>query len=83
MLGGAIYWRHELTDLLGGFNTNYESAADYDLYTRFAQHSTPRIIPDVLYHYTDHPDTDSHRNNVRQQAASVAIADRVGGGIAT
>src|SRR3954447_21694142 len=33
-LGGAVYWRRELTDLLGGFNREFDHAADYDLYLR-------------------------------------------------
>jgi glycosyltransferase involved in cell wall biosynthesis len=69
MLGGAIYWRRELSERLGGFNPEFTGAADVDLYMRFGRDSKPRIIPDVLYLYVDHPNTDSQRNAQRQARA--------------
>lgn len=66
VLGGAVYWRRTLSDRLGGFNPDFSGAADVDLYMRFGRDSAPRIIPDVLYRYTDHPGTDSRRNPTNQ-----------------
>jgi len=74
MLGGAIYWRKSLTDEIGGFNSEFDGAADFDLYTRFLNHSDPKRLKDsVLYLYTDHPATDSRVNQDRQADATQRI----------
>ena len=73
-LGGAVYWRKHLTDQLGGFKTDYESAADYDLYLRFGEHSEPKYITDILYCYTDWEGTDSRVNAAQQADATERIA---------
>lgn len=72
-LGGAIYWRRELTERLGGFKDQYDGAADYDLYLRFAQDSTPAFVDHVMYRYTDHPATDSHVRQGNQIEKTAAI----------
>lgn len=77
MLGGAIYWRKDLTDRLGGFSAAYDGAADFDLYARFIRHTWPAIIPDVLYQYTDWAGTDSRVRAGNQRAVSDMIADRL------
>lgn len=66
MLGGAVYWRRGLSDRVGGFNPDFSGAADVDLYMRFGRAATPRIIPDVLYLYMDHPATDSRLHGKHQ-----------------
>ena len=73
MLGGSVYWRKNLSDELGGFNPDFDGAADFDLYQRFLAHSEPRLIPDILYLYTDHEQTDSRRFAARQAEASGRI----------
>lgn len=73
MLGGAVYWRKPLSDTLGGFDTRYDGAADFDLYVRFARASTPKLVSQVMYLYTDHAGTDSRVNAQRQQEASGRI----------
>lgn len=73
-LGGAVYWRKALSDLLGGFNAEYDGAADYDLYLRFAEHVEPKRIQEILYLYTDHPGIDSRVNAARQADATRRIA---------
>jgi glycosyltransferase involved in cell wall biosynthesis len=73
MLGGAVYWRKTLTDRLGGFRSEFDGAADFDLYRRFLKHTEPAICPDVLYLYTDHDDTDTRVNAERQQDATRRI----------
>jgi glycosyltransferase involved in cell wall biosynthesis len=75
-LGGAVYWRKALTDKLGGFNTTLSSAADYDLYLRFAEHTAPRYVAEVLYRYNDHEQTDSRVNAGRQALQTLRIAAR-------
>lgn len=72
-LGGAVYWKRELTTLLGGFDQAYDGAADYDLYLRFARHSRPKHVPIVLYRYTDHAGTDSHVRSGNQMAQTSRI----------
>lgn len=73
MLGGAVYWRKTLSDRVGGFRAEYDGAADFDLYLRFARAAEPRIIPDVLYLYTDHAGTDSRVRAENQQHQSARI----------
>lgn len=72
-LGGAIYWRRSLTDRVGGFNTDYDGAADYDLYLRFANAAAARFVPEVMYRYTDHPGTDSQVRSSNQMAQTSRI----------
>lgn len=76
-LGGAIYWRKELTDRVGGFNTDFDGAADFDLYLRFLADSDPALDPQVLYLYNDHAGSDSRANAERQADATHRIAARV------
>lgn len=73
MLGGAIYWRKTLSDRLGGFDSAFDGAADFDLYRRFLRHSEPARTLDTLYVYTDHPDTDTRLNRERQSDATARI----------
>ena len=81
-LGGAIYWRKELTDELGGFDPDFDGAADYDLYLRFAEHVEPLRLEDVLYLYTDWQGTDSHVRASNQQAQTARIIARAREGVA-
>ena len=74
MLGGAIFWRKTLTDRVGGFNSDFDGAADFDLYLRFLDASEPALSPEILYLYTDHPETDTRVNMERQADASQRIA---------
>jgi hypothetical protein len=74
-LGGAVFWRKRLSDRLGGFRTEFDGAADYDLYLRFGEAHTPVFIPEVLYLYNDHPETDTNVHHARQRDA----ADRIRG----
>lgn len=74
-LGGAVYWRRELTDRIGGFDPAYDHAADYDLYLRFALDSEPVFVPEVLYLYTEHPNTDSNIHLSVQHEVCRRISD--------
>lgn len=76
MLGGAIFWRKSLTDRVGGFKSEFDGAADFDLYLRFLNDSEPALSKEILYLYTDHPDTDTRVNQGRQADASQRIAAR-------
>lgn len=73
MLGGAIFWRKSLTDRVGGFKSEFDGAADFDLYLRFLDAAEPALSEEVLYLYTDHPHTDSRLNSGRQGDASHRI----------
>lgn len=73
MLGGAVYWRKRLSDKVGGFDSDFDGAADFDLYVRFARAAPPRIIADVLYLYTNHAGTDSNVRAAHQQAQAARI----------
>jgi hypothetical protein len=76
MLGGAIYWRKELSDEVGGFDRELDGAADFDLYLRFLDVEEPILEPQVLYLYRDHAGTDSRTQPARQAEASGRIAAR-------
>jgi glycosyltransferase involved in cell wall biosynthesis len=73
-LGGAVYWRKSLTDRLGGFDSSFDGAADFDLYLRFLKDSDPALTRETLYLYNDHAGTDSRVNQDRQAEASARIA---------
>ena len=72
-LGGAIYWKRSLSDRVGGFKTEFDGAADYDLYLRFANAAPAKFVPIVMYRYTDHPGTDSHVRASTQMAQTSRI----------
>lgn len=76
MLGGGIAYRPEFIWEVGGFNDEYEGAADVDLYIRMARHTTPVIIPDVIYIYTDHPETDSRVRAEHQAIQTGRVYER-------
>jgi glycosyltransferase involved in cell wall biosynthesis len=74
MLGGAIFWRRSLTDRVGGFDSQFDGAADFDLYLRFLDAAEPALSDEILYLYTDHAQTDTRVNAGRQNDASQRIA---------
>jgi glycosyltransferase involved in cell wall biosynthesis len=74
MLGGAIFWRKSLTDRVGGFKSEYDGAADFDLYLRFIDAAEPALSEEILYLYSDHAMTDTRVNAARQADASQRIA---------
>lgn len=76
MLGGAVYWKRELTDRIGGFNTEFDGAADVDLYMRFLAHSEPITTLQVLYTHVVHEGQDSLVNHARQASAARRAAER-------
>ena len=76
-LGGAVYWRKAFSDLVGGFDEEFEGAADFDLFLRFAVREPPVVIPDILYQYTDWPGTDSRQQAERQQWQSARIGQMI------
>ena len=74
MLGGAVYWRKALSDLLGGYDESYDGAGDFECYLRFLRHSEPKVIADILYYYTDWEGTDSRVRAANQADQSARIA---------
>lgn len=74
-LGGAIYWKRTLTDRLGGFDLDFDGAADYELYLRFALNAPAAHVSKVLYRYTDHPGTDSHVRHSNQMMQTSRIKE--------
>lgn len=73
MLGGAVYWRKSLSDRVGGFRTEFDGAADFDLYVRFAHAARPVFVSDLLYLYTNHSGTDSNVRAANQQQQSAKV----------
>lgn len=72
-LGGAIYWKQSLSRRVGGFDLEFDGAADYELYMRFAKAAPAKFVPAILYRYTDHPGTDSHVRASNQMAQTSRI----------
>jgi glycosyltransferase involved in cell wall biosynthesis len=72
MLGGAVYWKWDFD--VGGFNTDFDGAADFDLYLRMLKQAPPVLCREVLYLYVDHPETDTRVNHERQADASARVA---------
>lgn len=75
-LGGAVHWRKSLTDRLGGFSSDYDGAADFDLYLRFLKDSDPVVTETVMYVYRDWPGTDSRVRAENQRVMSQRIANQ-------
>lgn len=73
-LGGAVWWRRDLTDGALEYDSRFDGAADFDLYLRFLERADPALVPAVGYLYTDWPGTDSRRRAGVQQAHSATIA---------
>jgi hypothetical protein len=59
---------------VGGFKSEYDGAADFDLYLRFIDAAEPALSDEILYLYTDHAQTDTRVNAGRQNDASRRIA---------
>ena len=76
-LGGAVHWRKSLTDRLGDFSSDYDGAADFDLYLRFLKDSDPVVTETVMYVYRDWPGTDSRMRAENQRLMSQRIANGV------
>ena len=79
-LGGAVYWRRQLTEIVGAFNPDFDGAADFDLFLRFAKFSPPALVDEWMYVYLDHSGTDSRVRaaNQAQQSARIAALHRGG-----
>lgn len=75
MLGGGVYWRRWLTDKLGGFDSAFDGAADFDLYRRFLRHSQPARTQETLYIHSVHDNQDTVVNRARQMDASRRIVE--------
>lgn len=76
-LGGAVFWRRRLFEKVGGFDSEYNSAADWDLYLRFGAVAEPVYVKDkILYYYNDWPGTDSHQMSWRQHESNVKIVEK-------
>lgn len=64
--GSQPMWRKSLHEDLGFFNTNYNIAADYDMWLRIASHYNLLRIPGPLGVVFHSPNTISGANNMRQ-----------------
>lgn len=72
-LGGAVWWRREMTATFG-YDPRFDGAADMDLYLRFVEQADPVLVPEVMYLYLDHPGTDSRQRLPVQIEHSATIA---------
>jgi len=69
----SMFWRRSLWDRAGGLDTRYSLAADFDLWTRFANHAnlTPVDIP--LAAFRERADARSSAGAVKYEAEVAAI----------
>jgi glycosyltransferase involved in cell wall biosynthesis len=61
--GSQPMWRKSLHDALGGFDTRYRIAADYDMWLRIAENHLLQRVPTPLGVFFDSPETISGLNN--------------------
>lgn len=73
-LGGAIYWRKELSDRLGSYPERYDGAADYAMCLKFAEDSVPLWLPEIMYLYTDWAGADSRVRAMNQAEKTLQIS---------
>ncbi len=59
--------RRATFEAVGGFRKPFQSAEDYDLWLRIAEHSQLANLPRILLRYRRHPHQETQRN-IRQQA---------------
>lgn len=72
--GSQPVWRRDLHATLGGFDTRYAIAADYDMWLRMAARHPLVHVPQALGSFYDAPDTLSGRNHrLQMDAESLAI----------
>ena len=73
-MGGAVLWRRQLTDRIGGFNPDFPFAADTELYARFTM-SGARIgyCSEPLYFQTEHAEHGSfvHAGELALELATI------------
>ncbi len=50
----AMFWRRDVYEQAGGIAATFDLIADYDLWTRFAQHATPVSLPSPLAMFAQH-----------------------------
>lgn len=51
---GSVMFRRAVFDEIGGYNEEYVSAEDQELFLRIARSKRVVVLPDVLYHYRYH-----------------------------
>ncbi len=51
---GSVMFRRAVFDEIGGYNEEYASAEDQELFLRIARSKRVVVLPDVLYHYRYH-----------------------------
>ena len=50
----SMFWRRDLYEAAGGLNLNYDQAADFELWTRFARHSSLVAVSTLLAAWRKH-----------------------------
>jgi GT2 family glycosyltransferase len=74
-------YRRSIVQLLGGMRREFSGSQDYDLALRAAAATTPdriRHIPEILYHWRQHPESFSARRATQcRNAARAAVGSAV------
>jgi len=65
---GSVMIRRELLRASGGYDENFPSAMDFDLWLRLAERTCAAIMPEVLYSWRVRPDSMTHAHRARQDA---------------
>lgn len=63
---GSVMIRTELLRAAGGYDENFPSAMDFDLWLRLAEQTRAAIMPEVLYSWRVGPDSMTHAHRARQ-----------------
>lgn len=65
----VVFWRKTLWDKSGGCNINYQSAGDFELWTRFAKHSDLYFFDHVFSAFRSHKDQKT--SNIKNYIAEL------------
>ncbi|MEL7198563.1 MAG: glycosyltransferase [Pseudomonadota bacterium] len=73
---GQMVYRRDAYFAAGGYDTEFNYAEDYDLWTRMLEQGPFGVVPEILYRYRTGHDSISSRNAIRQSEVSCAIRCR-------
>lgn len=71
----TTFWRKELFEEIGGFNKNYQMAADFDFFLKAGMLSTPKRVDFVVARFREHDDALTSKQQDLSKAEMKAIIE--------